>query len=603
VSEADRQADLLREGAQRAAQVAVCELRMQTMTQALEDLKLERSQQELALQALDAEWAARLAQAGLPNRPPAALREWQALRTSVQAVQERLTDLLLAQGLSLQQTEEASLALAAALGAIGRAPQGGVHPLSALLDLARTADTQMAVATDAALRWSAEIAEAQAQIADGGSRAVALADALALCRAALDARCESLLLAPGASAEAIRARMSEFQHWAKDVEAHAEQLAQVRAGNAGAQLLADEASALAQRLGDSVQGPADAWIDQWVQRLSASRAAAVALDNLERNAAAARQRAQRARVDLDTASRLLGEMVAMAGVPDVSALPDAEDRSEARREAHARLADLTRQLAQASPKDAALLRGELAGLDSVAIDSEKQNCAADIERLSAQERAAISAEEATRSALAAVDTSDEAAQAREAMEAAITRYRSGVRPWAQLRLAEALLREALRRHREKAQGPVLRVASAYFRRMTAGRFERLLVEDGDEGKDPVLVAQPAQGRAVGIAGLSEGTGDQLHLALRLAALEVQRQPDRAMPLVLDDVFITSDDARAANIFQALEQFSAHAQVLVFTHHQHLVDVATRSVAPAGLRVHRLPDGGRAASAPGHAGPA
>ena len=125
VSEADRQADLLREGAQRAAQVAVCELRMQTMTQDLEDLKVERSQQELALQALDADWAARLAQAGLPNRPPAALREWQALRTSVQAVQERLTDLLLAQGLSLQQTEEASLALAAALGAIGRAPQGG----------------------------------------------------------------------------------------------------------------------------------------------------------------------------------------------------------------------------------------------------------------------------------------------------------------------------------------------------------------------------------------------------------------------------------------------------------------------------------------------
>jgi uncharacterized protein YhaN len=274
-------------------------------------------------------------------------------------------------------------------------------------------------------------------------------------------------------------------------------------------------------------------------------------------------------------------------VADVQALQEAEIRSEARRQAALRLADLARQLSQASPKDAARLREELAGLDSVAIDGEKQSCAAEIDRLAADERAAIMAEEAARSALAAVDTSDEAAQAREALEAAISRYRSGVRPWAQLKLAEALLREALRRHREKAQGPVLELAGAYFRRMTAGRFERLLVEDSDDGKDPVLMAQPAQGKAVGITGLSEGTGDQLHLALRLAALDVQRQPDRMMPLVLDDVFITSDDARAANIFGALEQFSAHVQVLVFTHHRHLVELATHSVAPRALKLHRL----------------
>ena len=96
-------------------------------------------------------------------------------------------------------------------------------------------------------------------------------------------------------------------------------------------------------------------------------------------------------------------------------------------------------------------------------------------------------------------------------------------------------------------------------------------------------------RAGGITGLSEGTGDQLYLALRLAALQVQHQPDRMMPLVLDDVFITSDDERAANIFRALEKFSGQTQVLVFTHHQHLVDIASRTVTPALLRVHQLPE--------------
>jgi len=60
-----------------------------------------------------------------------------------------------------------------------------------------------------------------------------------------------------------------------------------------------------------------------------------------------------------------------------------------------------------------------------------------------------------------------------------------------------------------------------------------------------------------------------------------------MPLVLDDVFMTSDDERAANMFKALEKFSARCQVLVFTHHQHLTAIAARSVQSNVLRIHEL----------------
>ena len=232
------------------------------------------------------------------------------------------------------------------------------------------------------------------------------------------------------------------------------------------------------------------------------------------------------------------------------------------------------------------LRTILADQDAVALDTEKQTCADTIANLEDQEHGAIETEHATKLNLDEVDTSDEAAQAREEMEAAIARYRAGVLPWAQLKLAEALLSEALRRHREKAQGPVVALASEYFQLMTAGRFTRLLVDTDDD--KPVLLAQPSQGKAVVVSALSEGTADQLYLALRLAALEVQRSPDRVMPLVLDDVFMTSDDERAANMFKALEKFSEQCQVLVFTHHRHLTDIAERSVQPNALRVHLLP---------------
>ena len=60
-----------------------------------------------------------------------------------------------------------------------------------------------------------------------------------------------------------------------------------------------------------------------------------------------------------------------------------------------------------------------ADLDGTALDLEKQACSDGIEQLEAGERVAIDAEHVARAALARVDTSDEAAQAREEMEAAI----------------------------------------------------------------------------------------------------------------------------------------------------------------------------------------
>ena len=60
-----------------------------------------------------------------------------------------------------------------------------------------------------------------------------------------------------------------------------------------------------------------------------------------------------------------------------------------------------------------------------------------------------------------------------------------------------------------------------------------------------------------------------------------------MPLVLDDVLITSDDERAANILRALARFAEGGQVLLFTHHRHLIDVARGVLNDRTLAVHTL----------------
>ncbi len=195
------------------------------------------------------------------------------------------------------------------------------------------------------------------------------------------------------------------------------------------------------------------------------------------------------------------------------------------------------------------------------------------------------AEELARHAWEAIDTADTAPAARESMEAAAARLRSAIRPWARLRLAHALLREALNRFRERAQAPMIAAASIYFTLITGGAFVRLVADDSAD--KPVLRAERAGGAIIGVEAMSEGTADQLYLALRLAALELRRGSHPDMPLVLDDVLITSDDTRATNILKALERFASDSQVVIFTHHRHLIDVAGAALPASVCTVHML----------------
>ncbi|CAN5191789.1 YhaN family protein [soil metagenome] len=584
-AQADRQADLLREGAQRAAEVAECAQRIAEMTQAIAASQTRQAEQAHALAALDQRWHQTLSNLGIPAGTAAAVREWLLVRQTALDRHERLEQASLAHALLAQQLAASRQNLSAALKALGHALPEALAPLDTLIALGAAADRDMVTARAALERRRADMAGLAQGIQADQARGAELTRLLHNCRSTLDQNCYRLYLDAGAVAEAIKARLGELQRWGNDYQMHAGHLQQLREMKAGEEAAANSAQALGQLLQEPVWEHPDAWLDGLVQRLLHAREAAAMQAALEQRAAEEARRRQRALSEFDGAHQRLESLIMQAGVQHAGELPDAEIRSDRLRALAVRLEDLKDQLARTSRKDAATLHQALASQDSVTIDEDKQSCAAEIEQLETKEKSAIDGEQTARLALAQIDTSDAAAQAREEMEAAIARYRAGVRPWAQLKLAEALLGEALRRHREKAQGPVVALASDYFRLMTGGRFVRLLVDADSDS--PVLLAQPAQGRPLDISALSEGTADQLYLALRLAALEVQRKPDRMMPLVLDDVFMTADDERAAHMFGALAKFAAASQVLVFTHHHHLLEVASQAVGHNGLRVHRL----------------
>ena len=87
---------------------------------------------------------------------------------------------------------------------------------------------------------------------------------------------------------------------------------------------------------------------------------------------------------------------------------------------------------------------------------------------------------------------------------------------------------------------------------------------------------------VAVPGLSSGTEDQLFLALRIAAVEEYLTRAVALPFVADDLFINFDPERSAAGFEVLGQLAEQTQVLFYTHHPHLVDVAQETL---GTDVH------------------
>ena len=74
---------------------------------------------------------------------------------------------------------------------------------------------------------------------------------------------------------------------------------------------------------------------------------------------------------------------------------------------------------------------------------------------------------------------------------------------------------------------------------------------------------------------------------RVATLERYFASSAAMPVVVDDVLIHFDDDRARAALQVFGDLATRTQVLFFTHHARLVDLARDAIPAARLKVHTL----------------
>ena len=184
---------------------------------------------------------------------------------------------------------------------------------------------------------------------------------------------------------------------------------------------------------------------------------------------------------------------------------------------------------------------------------------------------------AERTLLGRMDGSDQAAEAQEQVEHLLARIRSDAEQYIRLRVASAVLRKSIERFREQSQGPVLQRASDLFGELTLGSFSGLRADYNDKGDAVLVGVRPDGQRTVSVQGMSEGTCDQLYLALRLSLLESYLAHNESIPFIVDDILIMFDDDRAVAALKTLARLSKETQVIFFTHHEHLMRLATENL--------------------------
>ncbi|MEI8372024.1 MAG: AAA family ATPase [Planctomycetota bacterium] len=181
---------------------------------------------------------------------------------------------------------------------------------------------------------------------------------------------------------------------------------------------------------------------------------------------------------------------------------------------------------------------------------------------------------------------DAAANYRQQAESCAARLTQDASRFVRLRLAAHFLQTQIERFRKENQGPLLEQSGQIFRHITRGAFGGLGAEFNADDT-PILVGLRPDQTSVSITGMSDGTRDQLYLALRLAALDRYLEQHEPMPLILDDLLITCDNDRAAAILPQLASLAQRTQIFLFTHHDHLVDLCRKTLVEDTFHIHRL----------------
>ena len=318
------------------------------------------------------------------------------------------------------------------------------------------------------------------------------------------------------------------------------------------------------------------------RRLTEARTADQARTLERTRAEGARRRRATEERDLQLARTAIERLCAEAGTTAPQELVRIEAENERRRAPTGQLDRCDAELTMVATEGLEALRRDVSAVPALDLPARRERARQERARLAGVRQAKSEEVSAAEGDLAKVVGGDQAAEDEAAVQSSLASLHETSAEFLRVAFAAHLLQQATEQHRQRNQSPVPRRTSELLRRLTLGSVSRVEVDD----EESVIKGVRDEHELVGVDGLSDGVRDQLFLALRLAALEQHLDRREPLPFVVDDILINFSDARARATLEVLAELARRTQVLLFTHHSRIAELAG---APAGqeVRVHRI----------------
>lgn len=414
--------------------------------------------------------------------------------------------------------------------------------------------------------WEEEWSAALTGLGEGVKLSVAMADARVRLLRELFKNRDAIVELDTGRIVPMKAKKQQF-------ERETRQLVERCAPGLAEQASALAATSLAQRLRDAQKSLSDR-------------------EHLEEKIDAKRQELQSIDGEIEEATDSLKRLCRLAEVDKPEALSDRERNSEIKNKLLDRLEMVDRRLSKVgegmSVED---LLDETSGKSSDDLKVEHKNLKEKIESCE-MERDSLTSEVATlRGERDVVDADgprqQEGSDADEQALGCLAEISQHAEQYLRLRFASNLLRLRIEKHRAENQDPMISRASELFARLTCGAFDGLTLDYNDKDEPTIVGLRVGESQGLPVEAFSKGTADQLYLALRLAYLKSRAEKGEAMPLILDDILVDFDDDRASATLKVLAEVAQEMQVIVFSHHSHLTELARQSIGKEGLVEHQL----------------
>ncbi|RVA59114.1 hypothetical protein EN933_00130 [Mesorhizobium sp. M7A.F.Ca.US.001.01.1.1] len=283
--------------------------------------------------------------------------------------------------------------------------------------------------------------------------------------------------------------------------------------------------------------------------------------------------------------RRKGELLQFFGVSslqDISVvLQQLERRAALGDEADSAAADIMNAVGSPTLDEA---ERSLENTDRVALETEAAELKGRFQDQDQRSRELFTEHSKAADAVSAIGDDDAAARIEERRRTVSLEIEEKAVRYLKLRIGAAAAEQALRLYRDRHRSSMMAQASKAFHTISRGNYRGLATQPDRDTE--MLVAVSADGGSKIASALSKGTRFQLYLALRVAGYHEFASSHRPVPFLADDIMETFDDFRAEEAFRLFTGMANVGQVVYFTHHQHLCDLA-RKVCPS-VTIHELP---------------